>query len=236
MNPMRHSDSREFRHVPDVRQGVSAWFGVVGGGGVILLAYLVGVVWRVGRRIDDRALRLAQRVGARVVPEVHAVLAYLAPMMVAVGVVAVVARSVQGGDRLRAANAVALVVGSELVAQGLKLLLPRLGGGTNTLPSGHMTMIAASVLVLAIVGQWRRIRITLGVLVVVGSAVGTWVIGWHRPSDTLAACGVVALCWGATRLITDAIRPAMPGAPRGPDDRPTVPSMRAVAQARPPGR
>jgi hypothetical protein len=207
---------------------------------VVFVAYLVGVVWHVGRRVDDRALRWAERTGVGVAPEVHAVLAYLSPVVVCVGVVAVAVT--RRDDRLRAASAVALVVASELVAQGVKVLLPRAGGGTNTLPSGHLTMIAAFVLVLVTAGRWRRICVVLGVLVVAGSAAGTWVIGWHRPSDSLAACGVVALCWGATRLVTDVVRSRrdegapVSGPPIGSDDRPTVPLMRSAARARPPTR
>lgn len=187
------------------------------------MAYVVGVVWGVGRRIDGRALRAAVRTGAGVEQPVHAVLAYLSPVLVCGGLAVVVTMSARRGDRSGAAGALGLVVGSELVAQAMKLLLPRVGGGTNTLPSGHLTMIAAFVLLLVTARRWRRVDVALGVLVVVGSAVGTWVISWHRPSDTVAACGVVALCWGATRLVTDA------RAPRALADQPTVPAMRRAS-------
>ena len=239
---MRFSDTNVIRQVPGHRRRVRAWASVLGGGAVVFVAYLVGVVWRVGRRIDDRALRWAERLGVGVAPEVHAVLAYLSPAVVCVGVVAVVVRRWRRGDQLEAATALALVAGSELIAQGLKLLLPRTGGGTNTLPSGHLTMIAAFVLVLVLmaVARRRRILVVLGALAVTGSAAGTWVIGWHRPSDSLAACGVVALCWGATRLVAETNRfrrdeeTPVSGPPHGPDDRPTVPSMRPLARVQPP--
>jgi hypothetical protein len=93
-------------------------------------------------------------------------------------------------------------------------------------------MIAAFVLALAIAHRRHPIIAVLGALVVVGSAAGTWVIGWHRPSDSVAACGVVALCWGATHLVAEAIRShrneesPRSDPPRGPDDRPTVPLPR----------
>ena len=239
---MRISHAGVARHVPDHRRRTRPWAGVLGGGGTVVLAYLAGVVWHIGRRIDDRALRRAERLGADVAPQVHAGLAYLSPAVVCVGVVAVVVRRWRRGDQRQAATALALVAGSELIAQGLKLLLPRTGGGTNTLPSGHLTMIAAFVLVLVLtaVARRRRILVVLGALAVAGSAAGTWVIGWHRPSDSLAACGVVALCWGATRLVAETNRfrrdeeTPVSGPPHGPDDRPTVPSMRPVARAQPP--
>jgi hypothetical protein len=228
---MPFSDMGVARRVPDPRRRVRPLVGVLCGAGIVFVAYLIGVVWRPGRRVDDRVLRSAERVGAGVAPELHTVLAYLSPVVVSVGILAVAIRSARLGDGLQAVTAVALIVGSELVAQGLKLLLPRVGGGTNTLPSGHLTMIAAFVLVLATESRWRRISVALAVLVVAGSAAGTWVIGWHRPSDSVAACGVVALCWGATRLVAGAVSPghdreAGSEPPRELADQPTVPSMR----------
>lgn len=227
---MRFSDTVTVRHGHSSGRRLRGWAGVLGGAGVVLVAYLIGVVWRTGRRVDELSLRSTERLGVGVAPEVHAVLAYLSPVAVSVGLIAVIVSCSRRGDRRQAATALLLVVGSELVAQGLKMLLPRVGGGTNTLPSGHLTMIAAFVLVLATAGRWRRITVGLGVVVVTASAAGTWVIGWHRPSDTVAACGVVALCWGATVLVTDAIpsqRDSEAGPePRGLPDQPTVPSMR----------
>ena len=69
---------------------------------MVFVAYRIGVVWHVGRRVDDRALRWAERTGIGVAPEVHAVLAYISPVVVCVGVVAVAIRSSRRDDRLRA--------------------------------------------------------------------------------------------------------------------------------------
>lgn len=209
------------------------------GSGTVLVAYLLGVVVPIGRAVDDRALRWIERAGAGAQPLVHAVLAYLSPALVAVGVVLIVVREVRCGDRIGAVRAVVLVVGSEMLAQAMKVALPRPGGGTNTLPSGHVTMIAAFMVVLAATVGWRRGATVLGALVVAGSALGTMIIGWHHPSDTVAACGVVALCWAAVRLIgrvrlqPGPSRPPGPGPQRSIADHPTVRATRPMLVARP---
>lgn len=89
------------------------------------------------------------------------------------------------------------VVGSELCTQLLKAVLPRPGAaGPNTLPSGHVTIVAAFVLASVAVARRRRGVAALGALVVAGVAAGTLMIGWHRPAGTVAALGVVTVCWG----------------------------------------
>ena len=229
---MRLSNSQAAPPAPGGRRWDASVVAAASGTGAALLAYLLGVVVPLGRGVDGRAVRWAERAGAGAQPWVHALLAYLSPVLVAVGVVLVVLRELRRGDRISAVRVVALVTGSELLAQALKVSLPRPGGGTNTLPSGHVTMIAALMVAIAAVGGWRGVTIMLGTFVVAVAALGTMIIGWHRPSDIVAACGVVAVCWAAVRLIGRARRrPDRHRCTRLPDtapfwsgaNRPTVP-------------
>jgi membrane-associated phospholipid phosphatase len=98
--------------------------------------------------------------------------------------------------------AVALVIGANLTTQLLKHRLldrPDLGdGATNSLPSGHTTVVFSLVLAGVLVSP-RALRWLVALL---GSAVGgligmaTVIAGWHRPSDVVAGF-LVTLAWAA---------------------------------------
>jgi membrane-associated phospholipid phosphatase len=186
-----------------------AWWAVAGGTVVLVVAYLVGVVTAAGRHGDGHVARLAERAGREVRAPVHALLEWAAiPVGVVVTAVVVVA-ALRAGRRPDAVRAAALVVGAEVLTQVVKALLPR-PGGMNTLPSGHVTFVAAVAVVVAMAAPAARRRLVAvtGAVVVLLAALGTWVIGWHRPSDVVAAVGVVAVCWGAAELL--APRPPAP--------------------------
>lgn len=173
-----------------------AWSAVAGGFVALVIAYLLGVVSRRGRGLDQRVARSVARWGASVERPVHALIAYGAPLVVVIGLAVVAVRAARRGDGAGAVYVVGFVVVTEVVTQVLKLALPRPGGGTNTLPSGHVTLVAAFVVVAVVHAGRSGWAAVLGVLAVGASAVAVMIVGWHRPSDVVAACGVVAVCAG----------------------------------------
>jgi membrane-associated phospholipid phosphatase len=70
--------------------------------------------------------------------------------------------------------------------------------GSNSLPSGHVTLVASVVLAAVIVVPvvLRPIVALAGGAWVVAVAASTVVSGWHRPSDTVAAV-LVCVGWAA---------------------------------------
>jgi hypothetical protein len=100
----------------------------------------------------------------------------------------------------------------------------------------------ALVVVLAIQPARRRLAGGVGAAVVLLAAVGTFVIGWHRPSDVVAALGVVAVSWGSCELALarlDVPGLALPGlAPPRPEAAavPVVPDRAAAPVAAVPER
>lgn len=109
------------------------------------------------------------------------------------------------GDAVRV---IVIVVGANLTTQVLKALVERPDTTAltqfsleNSLPSGHTT-VAASVAAIALVAAPPALR-PWAALVGAGYAaltgVATMSLGWHRPSDVLAALGVVA-AWTLTAL------------------------------------
>lgn len=109
------------------------------------------------------------------------------------------------GDAVRA---VVVVVGANLTTQLLKAAIERpiddLPEATygNSLPSGHTTVAAsvAAVLLLVVGRGWRPPVALLGLLYAAATGVATLTLGWHRPSDVVAAFAVVT-AWALLVLI-----------------------------------
>ena len=106
----------------------------------------------------------------------------------------------------QAVGAVIVVGASNITTQLLKAMLPRpsYGIGTdNTLPSGHMTVVASLLVALVLVLP----RVMRGPMVALAGFGGTLagasivILRWHRPSDVLAAIGVCAFWYGVALLI-----------------------------------
>ncbi|MDX6308225.1 MAG: hypothetical protein QOI06_1271 [Nocardioidaceae bacterium] len=104
-----------------------------------------------------------------------------------------------------AAGAFVIVAGAIATTEILKhfvLIRPDLGyKSTNSLPSGHTTVVAslvlAALLVVPLAGRWAvALAGSVGISV---TGVGTVVATWHRPSDVVAALAVT-LAWGAVVL------------------------------------
>ncbi len=114
-----------------------------------------------------------------------------------------------------AASAVLLFAGTILLAEVLKLVLPRpdlsqledrpLFDGINTFPSGHATIATSLVLALLLVSS-ARARPWVAVVGLVWAATATWgtlAAGWHRPSDAVGGILLATACFagGASWLL-----------------------------------
>jgi len=179
-----------------------------------------------GLWVDELAFIGSERGRDQLEPISHVVLSVVSvpflviAMVVAVGVA--LARH-RWGD---AARAVVVVVGANLFTQVFKEMLerPDLAGMPsleNSLPSGHTT-VAASVSAVALLVAPRAARPLVAVLggaYTAATAVATMSLGWHRPSDVIAAVAVVTAC---TLLVL------VPGSGRRADGFPGTPG-RVVA-------
>jgi len=170
-----------------------------------------------GQWVDDASLQ-GTRIGrSHIIDPVSQILNVVS--VTALGA-ATVAIGVVGFLRKRpilALLAMMLVVGSTLSTEVIKYwlftrpLLDTQGDRLpfNTLPSGHTTVALSVGVAVALVSP-ARIRALVGVLgVVYGAATGvaTMSAGWHRPSDAVAACLVVATWVALVGVIAAALGP-----------------------------
>lgn len=183
------------------------------GAGAVALLYAVAVLDATGRWVDDGLMRAAMSAGAGVRAEILAALDVGAPaVLLAVGMLVIGAW--RRRRRGRAVAAATIVLGSQLLTQALKTGLPAVYGEGNSLPSGHVTVVAAAVVALAVlVPRSARVLRVLAVPVVGASGLATMIVGWHRPSDVLAAVAVIVTVGGLT-----AAAAALPG-PRAASPR-----------------
>jgi membrane-associated phospholipid phosphatase len=179
-------------------------------------AYLLFVRTEAGRGVENGVVRSAQAAGATV--------AWAAPLrnldlVVALGGVAVLLVVISLLRRRFALGVTALVLLAAplVVAQLLKLYVlerpstdDRFGvAAHNSFPSGHVSAAMAVLVALAIVLP-RRFR--LPALVAGGTGVA-WVsaaavaLGWHRLSDTVGGCLLVAAVACAGAAVVSARRP-----------------------------
>lgn len=169
---------------------------------VFAALYLFFVRDETGQAIDQLAFNGAEN--GTTGSEVSGGLLDLIPsVMVAVGViVSLVIAAVR-----RAWFPLIVAVGSALAAtvttqllKNVVLTRPDLGVDgyvSNSFPSGHTTVAAASALAVFLVASpgTRWLAGTLGAAVAVAAGVSTLVSLWHRPSDVIAALLVVSF-WG----------------------------------------
>jgi membrane-associated phospholipid phosphatase len=205
--------------------GARRAFLVALGGAVVLTAvYLVFVQSASGQRLDQLAIdHLAARFSSR-----QAVADWLRG--VTVGLVAIVLLTCVGVAIARrrlglGLVAVGIVVGANVSTQALKHVVfsrPHLGHGwTNSLPSGHTTVITSLALAALLVSPraWRGAVSVVASVAVAVTGVGTVVAGWHRPSDVVAAYAV-CLVWGALGLAVVSLHPGFEPAPTTPRAHP----------------
>ena len=172
---------------------------------VLVATYIVLVLTPTGQRFDEAArLHLAASTAPRhtlsdVLQEVTAgsIIAVLAACVV----VAIARRRWAA-----AVGALVLVAGANITTQLLKHVIlerPQFGyETTNSMPSGHTTVVTSLVLAALLVAPaaWRFAVSLIGATLLAVTGVGTIVANWHRPSDVIAAFAV-ALVWGSLVLV-----------------------------------
>jgi membrane-associated phospholipid phosphatase len=187
-----------------------------GFGLAFVAAYLLFVRTEAGRGVENGVVRSAQAAGTTV--------DWAAPlrdtdMVVVLGGVAVLLVVISLVRRRFALGVTALVLLAAplVVAQLLKLYVldrpssgERLGVAShNSFPSGHVSAAMAVLVALAIVLP-RRFRLPT---LVAGGVVVAWVsaaavaLGWHRLSDTVGGCLLVAAVTCAGAAVVSARRP-----------------------------
>jgi membrane-associated phospholipid phosphatase len=184
----------------------------VAGTVVVAASWLLLVADRQGRRVDHAVMLAVQDRFSSVQDGILDLLRLV--NVASVGLVLVVVAGIALVRRRpgAAVAGVALVLLTQVLTQGLKVILPREGAAENSLPSGHVTVITALViaLVLALPAAWRVAVGLLGAVGVAGASVAVMAVGWHRPSDVIAAFGVIAAVGGAL-LLLDGVRRAVVG-------------------------
>jgi membrane-associated phospholipid phosphatase len=167
----------------------------------VWLTYRSLVATSLGQRFDQRAMVESMQAAPADVSRLQHLLSVVSvpSVAIALGVFAIVAVRRSRPDL--AVVAAVTIIGANVTTQALKATLdrPDLGlGGTNSFPSGHVTVIA-SVAAAAFLVSSRRVRpvvASAGLLVSGAAAVGAVALGWHRPSDIVGA-GLVVAGWAA---------------------------------------
>ena len=188
---------------------------LLGAAGTVVVAasWLLLVADRQGRRVDHAVMLAVQdrfsSVRGGILDLLHLV------NVASVGLALVVVAGIALARRRpgAAAAGVALVLLTQVLTQGLKAVLPREGSAENSLPSGHVTVITALVIaaVLALPAALRVVVGLVGTVGVAGASVAVMAVGWHRPSDVIAAFGVIAAVGGALLLLDGARRALVRG-------------------------
>lgn len=176
-------------------------------------------------RLADQAAFLGSEEGStRLEPITQFITGVVSVPFLVIAVVAAAAVALVGRRWGDAVRAVVLVGGANLTTQLLKISLERpVDAGLpdanygNSLPSGHTT-VAASIAAAALIVAPRRARpvvALLGGLYAAVMGVATMSLGWHRPSDAIAAFAVVA-AWSLLLLVPNSGRTVPAGlAPGG---------------------
>lgn len=179
----------------------------------VAVLYVVFVRSAAGQRLDQGGFE--HIAGRWASPTRRTVASWLRDITIAVIVVVLLACVAVAVARRRLGLglvAVGIVVGASLTTQALKHVVferPHLGHGwTNSLPSGHTTVVTSLALatLLVVPRAWRGVVSVAAAVAVTVAGVGTVVAGWHRPSDVVAAFAV-CLMWGAAGLAFVSLRP-----------------------------
>jgi membrane-associated phospholipid phosphatase len=190
---------------------------LLGAAGTVVVAasWVLLVADRQGRRVDHALMLAVQDRFSSVQDEILGLLRMV--NVASVGLVLVVIAGIAVARRRpgAAVAGVALVLLTQVLTQGLNALLPREGSAENSLPSGHVTVITALVVaaVLALPAALRVVVGLVGAVGVAGAAVAVMAVGWHRPSDVIAAFGVIAAVGGALLVVDGGRRAIVGGAP-----------------------
>jgi membrane-associated phospholipid phosphatase len=172
---------------------------VVAGIASVTALYVVFVRTRDGQRLDQAAL-LRVDADPDLTRDIAGVLNDLTIGVSIAVLVAGMAVALVRGQLSHAIAAAVLVGGANVTTQVLKhglLTRPHLGyEWTNSLPSGHTTVVVsvAMALLLVVPGISRWLLVLIGSVGATIVGVGVVVAAWHRPSDVLASLAV-CLTW-----------------------------------------
>ncbi|WP_435298618.1 phosphatase PAP2 family protein [Timonella sp. A28] len=175
-----------------------------------LAVFGVYVLWRFfvateqGQHIEEAALSGSLYGKTKLWTIAEPILDGVSIAYVGLSLIAVVAISLLRKRWVLAVQVVTVIVGANITTQILKKFVfdrPDFDvawGPTNTLPSGHTTVAAATslALLLAVPRKWRPFVAVLGAGYTAAMGVSTLVGQWHRPSDVYAAI-LVAAAWAA---------------------------------------
>ncbi|MDR7382762.1 phosphatase PAP2 family protein [Promicromonospora iranensis] len=173
-----------------------------------------------GQRVEERVFETADRFQDVVNHLVEPVLLLGSPPWLAAGFLAVCGIGLLRRRRAAAALAAAVILGSNLTTQVIKDgvfhrtgLVGEWNRDINTLPSGHVTVVAAAWAALLLVTPRSRRPATAlaGAAATCAMGLATVADRWHRPSDVVAAV-LVVVSWTA---LVCALAPA---GWAGPDD------------------
>jgi membrane-associated phospholipid phosphatase len=201
------------------RRTTMAWLTLVAllAAALLVAIDLVFVYSTRGQLVDDASLRGTTIGRSHIINPVSVILEVISVSALGLATIAV---GVVGFLRKRpvlALLAMMVVAGSVLSTELLKYQVfnrPLLDTVTdrlpyNTLPSGHTT-IALSVgvgMTLVAPARWRVLVGSLGVIYGAATGVATMSAGWHRPSDAVAACVVVAIWVALVGVVAAALGP-----------------------------
>jgi hypothetical protein len=175
-----------------------------------------------GQRVEESVFETADRFQDVVNHLVEPVLLLGSPPWLAAGLLAVCGIGVLRRRWAAAALAAAVILGSNVTTQLIKDgvfhrtgLVGEWNRDINTLPSGHVTVVAAAwaALLLVLPRGWRPATAVAGAAVTCAMSLATVADRWHRPSDVVAAV-LVVVSWTA---LVCAVAPA---GWAGPDDGP----------------
>jgi membrane-associated phospholipid phosphatase len=176
---------------------------------LFVLVYLLAVHTQLGQEWDDRAVLERFAAGKKQVNRAQDVLDAIRVQSLVVVLLVLIAIGFWRRRPWAAASAVMLFAGTILLAELLKLGLPRpdlsqleerpVFDGINTFPSGHATIATSLVLALLLVAsaRWRPWIAIVGLVFAATVTWGTLAAGWHRPSDAIGGILLATACFAA---------------------------------------
>lgn len=172
-------------------------------GGVLTMVALVSVALGSQRGQDwDESAMNTVRGGRDAQLTLLSVLGYVSIGAIVMVVIGCAVIALARGKLRLAAGAAIVILGANVSTQLLKhsiLDRPDFGLGTsNSLPSGHTTVVASAVGAALLVAPqlWRPVIALAGGFAITLTGASTIVAGWHRPADVIAALAV-SLVWTA---------------------------------------
>jgi hypothetical protein len=192
------------RHQPSTARLVGLTVALAAALGTWLVWWAMVTTWP-GQRVEERVFETADRFQDVVNHLVEPVLLLGSPPWLGAGFLAVCGIGVLRRRWSAVALAAAVILGSNLTTQLIKDgvfhrtgLVGEWNRDVNTLPSGHVTVVAAAWAALLLVAPrgWRPATAVAGAAVTCAMSLATVADRWHRPSDVVAAV-LVVVAWTA---------------------------------------